>query len=129
MLVDTGASCSILSKQIFDSLPKEKQRELRPADVKVAQASGESMKIHGEIDIDFSLLGDSPKKKFNFQLTMLVGDLGGQGILGLDFLEDQDIALHLQRGCLSVGKEEVKMFKESAFQCNHLRLTKDITIL
>ena len=74
-LVDTGASISVLPLRCVPDY------RLRNSNINVSNASGTSIKVYGEVDVEVAI----PSIRRTFNWTFLVADVVGP-ILGVDFL-------------------------------------------
>ena len=98
-LIDTGCTNSILSKRVFDHLPRASRQLLRPSRDGATMADGSRTKIYGQIELDVKLR--SIPKTINFQVARTHHD----AILGMDFLQDGCV-LDLGKALMTVeGKE------------------------
>ncbi len=82
-LIDSGASCSLISSAMWSDGSGEKVR-LRPSDLDLSMADGSYLEVAGDITENLSF-GDQ-----KFSMDFSVAALGGlDGLLGLDFLKEQ----------------------------------------
>ena len=110
MVVDTGASLSIISENTFRKNWPE--QVLREASIKIRTYTGELLKVKGCVDVDISY-GD---QKAHVQLFVVAGD--GPNLLGRDWLRQirlnwQEI-FHLQEttSLQSVLQQHPDVFKD-----------------
>lgn len=93
MLVDTGSSVSLLSKEIYETL------SFRPILTEIADtlttADGEPLCVYGKSIFPLRI------NEIYFDHPIVIADLGGlSGILGLDFLSDNEIVVDTCKGIL-----------------------------
>jgi hypothetical protein len=53
MLVDTGSSETILKKDLYENLPSNKRPELRPVNISLTMATGDTFPFHGKATVTF----------------------------------------------------------------------------
>ena len=110
-LVDSGASCSLIDKSMYDELCKRHKMNLRPVNQAFVLADGTGLRVFGEVEDDLEVGGTLVTQ------GLVVADLGGQSaILGLDFLEEHDAALYPARQCLIIGGDTVPLYKEGQWK-------------
>ena len=99
LLVDSGASISMIDVKLFQKAPLTLRSSLKPINVSYVTAlNGCPVKCHGECD--------APLKFGNFVLrhNVIVCDLDGcEGILGVDVLNNHKGVLNLGGGYLDLG--------------------------
>ena len=54
-LLDTGATMTIIRKDVLDKLPLDQQRKLQPATTRLINASGQPMDLAGKINIKIKI--------------------------------------------------------------------------
>ena len=80
MLVDSGASVSILRKDIFDTIPPPSSRPvIKPVRMSLLTATGEASQFIGKVDLEIKL-GDHV-----FKHEFLLAEIKDTAILGMDF--------------------------------------------
>ena len=108
-LIDSGASCSLIDISVYQSLKMVSSIKLSPVEENFVMADGSGLTTLGEANVGLQV-GDT-----TYPLTVIVADLGGRSaILGLDFIEENDITLKLSRGRLVLGGETVLLHRENA---------------
>lgn len=55
MLVDSGASVSILRKDIFDTIPPSSRPLIKPVRMSLLTATGEASEFIGKVDLEIKL--------------------------------------------------------------------------
>ena len=93
MLVDTGATVSLVDKKVFDLV--RSGRALQKVKRRLIAANGESLKVYGEARLKFMLQGHLVKH------DVIVCDLpGAEAIMGIDLIEDLGGVLDVANGTL-----------------------------
>ena len=93
MLVDTGATVSLVDKKVFDLV--KSGRALRKVKRRLIAANGESLQVYGESCLKFMLQGHLVKH------DVIVCDLpGAEAIMGIDLIEDLGGVLDVANGTL-----------------------------
>lgn len=97
VLCDTGANISILSKKIFDSWPKLDKPNLMPVNSKMVTVTGERKSFEGKCLVPIQL------GNHKFQHKILVADIVQDGILGIDFMKQNNCDLMISKNYLKVN--------------------------
>lgn len=84
MLVDTGASISVMAKSVYDSMHKKHRPVLKPSKLKVCSVSGDAIKSYGCANIPMTISG-----KTYFPLFEIV-DIPDKIILGMPIMTDMN---------------------------------------
>lgn len=124
MLVDTGASVTIVSTQFSENLKMEKP-QITPVSIKFTSASSDAVPVSGECPIQISLE--------NFQVThkVLAADIQTPCILGLDFMTLNSCDLFVKKMKLKVQGLDISCFSKSCVEvvsCSKISLAEDIEI-
>ena len=98
-LIDTGAACSILSVEIYDSLPASVKFSLSSASPAISLADGQQAKTHGVVHVVVHL---GTKE---FQMHVVVAGIEDEGILGMDFLSQADSHIDIVKNQVSIDGE------------------------
>ena len=109
-LVDSGASCSMIDISVFKSISKIHPMELSPVTERFILADGSDLAVIGEVDVELQT-GEQL-----LLVTMVVAELGDDynAILGLNFMEEQDVILRVSHGKMIIGNETVPLHRENA---------------
>ena len=106
MLVDTGLATSLLSRKIFNQM--NSGEPLRPTEARLSTASGNPMNVFGEVDVGLSVA-----RMFTTR-TVVIAELGDiEGILGLDYLEENKYMFDIVEGCLYTRNGAIKLHREN----------------
>lgn len=97
-LIDTGATVSIVSSKYFDTL--KQKPTLSKYDRKITSANGSHLLVTGKGSFAFEM-GDSV-----FPVDAIVADIhNADGVLGLDFLRNENCTIDIASGKLFVWNE------------------------
>ncbi|GBM85757.1 hypothetical protein AVEN_232247-1 [Araneus ventricosus] len=106
MLVDTGANVTLVSTDLAQKL---KGNFIYTApNISLKTATGEKAEIHGKLDATI----ECGSRKF--QHKIYVADITDPCILGLDFLQNFNFMLDLEKNEIRTGGEEIPLFSASA---------------
>ena len=121
LLVDTGSAVSLISKQTFDVLNVPVDSGEVPADFRTA--SGSPMTVFGVVTLEFAI------ESRLFEHPFVIAELPDvQGILGVDFLDQNEAGIHFAKQSLEILGENIKLEKESSTICARIKVARRITI-
>lgn len=112
---------SILSKDVYLQLAN--RPSVGTTDVILTAADGSKLNILGKINLQFSLGGMSFCHEF---IVAEIDDL--KGILGMDFLEQNDVSIQVSKGLLKLAGQEIQLDKEQIPVCTRVKLSKKIIV-
>ena len=123
-LVESGASCTMIDASIYQNLTKSIPLQLSPIGDTFVLADGSQLEVLGEVVLE-GRIGDQW-----YPMTLVVAEFGDNtAILGLDFMEDQDVILRLSLGKMMIGNETVVLHRENAEKgCYRISLGNTLTI-
>ena len=98
-LIDTGAARSVLSFEVYNSLPASVKFSLSSEHSAIALANGQQAKTYGVGHVVMRL-GNS-----EFQMHVIVAEIEDEGILGMDFLSQVDSRIDIATNQLSINGE------------------------
>ena len=98
-LIDTGAARSVLSFEVYNSLPASVKFSLSSENSAIALANGQQAKTYGVGHVVMRL-GNS-----EFQMHVIVAEIEDEGILGMDFLSQVDSRIDIPTNQLSINGE------------------------
>ena len=104
MLVDSGASVSILRKEVFDNIPISSRPPIKPVRMNLLTATGEASQFIGKVDLEIKL-GDHI-----FSHEFLLAEIKDVAILGMDFFMKHKVDLLFSKGCLKVKGDFIPCF-------------------
>ena len=95
MLLDTGATYSLLPASIYDDIPSDLRPSLKPEPrCRLVGFTGEKANVRGSTTMTFG----TPKN--NWDVRFLVVEKCTTGILGVDFLEEHGIRMDYAQGLI-----------------------------
>ena len=104
-LVDSGAEVSIINFKIYQSL--KMKTPLRKIDVYLQSVNGEQLKVHGLINLSFSLKGTNLSHNF-----YIVSNMNRNIILGQEWLMKNGVRMYYDLGCLRVNNTYVPLIED-----------------
>ena len=107
LTADTGASKTILSKRVYESMRPEERPPLRKA-CKLIGAGGTTINELGEGEFTIQL------GTVSLQVEAVVAEIDDDGLLGVDVLQSNSngpVDLILSKGVLVIGKQEVPIIQ------------------
>lgn len=120
LLIDTGASLTLLSKRIYDKIPdKPVLEESRQV---ITSASGSRLCQYGKADFVIEI-GRSRET-----VKLMVVDISVDGILGLDFLRACKGDINFERSSLKLNNEECRFSWEGTLGCDRVTVDKDVCL-
>ena len=123
-LLDTGAGLCLLSKAVYEQMPKSKYH-LRPGKRDIKAVGLNTLPTIGEIDCDVLING----KEFPIDMVVSSEDESIGCILGMDFLLGHDCEIKINTGHLVIGNMKLKLRKESATNCvARVKLESDVLL-
>lgn len=122
-MIDTGASVSVLHRQVFDEISEDVRQSLNRNCGKLKVADGEMITPAGAARMNFVIDGKP------YIHRMLVADIEVPAVLGYDFLRDNNCELRLGEGTLKFNGESVNCKLHSQIQnLFKLSLTENVVI-
>ena len=123
-LLDTGAACCLLSKSVFEAMPRSLHPiNSRPRDMKAV--GNHTLSTIGDLVCDVTI------NSKHYAIDMVVSSENETigCILGMDFLQDHDCELALKTGHLFISNMKIKLRRESATNTiARIRLESDVTL-
>lgn len=101
-ILDTGSNVTLISSSLLPSGVK-----LKPSNVRICSITGESATVKGEWETVIRL------GSFRKRIPILVADLPCEGILGMDFLSENNCSINLSQKILWIGKRKLPLRGES----------------
>ena len=122
LLVDTGASATILSEKVVKSLNPDVK--ISPVNINLVTATGDKQPFLGECEVLLKL-GD-----LQFKQKVLIADIHNDGILGTDFYSENLVSICFATKCLQIKNINVPCFQYTSVQeCSRVTLAKDEILL
>lgn len=108
LLIDTGASLTLLSKRIYDRLP---DKPILEESRQVITSASSRLCQYGKADFVIEI-GRSRET-----VKLMVADISVDGILGLDFLRACKGDINFERSSLKLNNEECRFSLEGTLGC------------
>jgi hypothetical protein len=121
LLVDTGTTLSITSPDVLYSILNDPKSTLAQIDQSILMADHTALKVKGSISMPLTV------SNLVLNKTFAVTHTGVDGILGLDFMTNNDCLIDLPNSSMILKGKLVKMSFEGKIGCfkSHLRLTEE----
>jgi len=121
-LVDTRASVSILSSELFESIPRDQRPLLRPCkNLRVANRG--LMTLCGKADFVVEMNGQK------CIIPLIVANTKNlRGTLGIDFLSQSGCVIDVSRGVLRIGSEDILMDQIDGQGCMRIVLAENLRL-
>ncbi|KAJ8020640.1 hypothetical protein HOLleu_40286 [Holothuria leucospilota] len=124
LLVDSGATVTVISERTFQDLPPSVQAELKSKDKFVLMADGSSkIRDKGTIVLDV----EAANKRFRHEIHVM--DIEYEGILGLDFMINHDCQLDWKRGKICFDGVDVELHSQAIQDAVFRFSVKETTIV
>ena len=120
LLIDTGASLSIISKGIFNQLIGE--HNLDPMTRPVMTANDEPLTVYGKTKVSICI------GRNTYQVPVVVAEMNSDGILGLDFMLSNDCILDIARLKMQMQTDVIQLNKEGHFGCYRIAMAENINL-
>ncbi|CAC5373135.1 unnamed protein product [Mytilus coruscus] len=112
LLVDTGATVTIISEKTYNRIPRARQPDLMSSNQQVFTASGDQLKIVGKGG--FRLVFQHGK---SVAVEAIVAHITIDGILGLDFMKTIKGKIDLEKNSFEIDGTQVVLKYEGMFGC------------
>ena len=123
LLVDTGATLTLVSNEVAGRISKELMTNLDPMCKSVYDAGGKQLNVSGRGSFGLSI--DS----FSCTVQAAVADLTVDGILGLDFLTEYNCSVDLSKQEIIIGEyNKFQMVRKGHFGCFRVVTLSTVTI-
>lgn len=123
MLIDTGASCCVMSRTIYESIPESVRPPLINRKCGIKSVSGELMKCHGVTTLGIQF------DKTEIPIEFHVADVCDKIILGMSFLTEFGVQIDTKNGTLSIGDLYAPcMILDGKPSPKRVYLTREVTI-
>ena len=102
MLIDSGATASLLSTDMYYSIPADRRPTLKPVRGEMVAINGMTLEVlgSGEFDIDVA--------QSCYPSTIIVAKLNTTSILGLDFLSAHDCDINMNHKAIVLDGKMIK---------------------
>lgn len=125
MLVDTGATISLISSSYLATLPKEGLTVHKGTRSSLRTVAGDTVPVDGVATISLSIAGE------NFRRDIYVANIVDQCILGFDFMKEHECVLNARDGTLLIGQRQLVLGScgASEVQCSrHVICRRTVTV-
>ncbi|XP_074655650.1 uncharacterized protein LOC141909164 [Tubulanus polymorphus] len=117
ILLDTGASVTLLKTSVWEKSRRTDQGNLLPVDFELATATGANMKVHGVAKVELQL--------GTCRFMVIADDLAQECLLGSDFFEQNGCIIDYPGRVLECGLTHVPLeTKDARPSCCRLFLTE-----
>ena len=121
-LIDSGADCSVIRTDVWDSITSPSKGSRESVDVNVYGADGKPIQVSGTGVIN-ALLGTR-----NIEINVLIARIKDPLILGLDFLEREKAVFDVGNRTLTFGTEEFFLERRNRQRVCRLALRRAIVL-
>ena len=122
MLVDTGASETILSAKMYHLIPRHKRPPLESPVTEMKQADGSNVEILGTTVVELAV------GKVRQVVKLVVANINNDGLLGMDFLTATGGTLNLANGTLEIGGEIIPCRRYGGSHCYRVVATETVMV-
>ena len=122
LLVDTGATVTLISTRLFHRIPEENQPKLSPFSRAILDAGGNCLPISGFGTFSAKICALSCK------LDGVVADLSNDGIVGLDFMDENECTIDVKKKKICIKGKRYNLVKEGSFGCYRIVALNTVTI-
>ena len=119
MLVDTGASISIISSDILEAYNLKDKMGLLQSPINLTSANGERIPVRGECPLKLSV-GDT-----NITHNVVVADILNKFILGMDFMSQHKCDILISKEKMRINETEVPYSKHENMDIPTCRVILD----
>ena len=122
-VVDTGSPVTLISSTVFNKIASHTELNLRPTDpsFKINVADETPLKVEGIVNIPFKV------RNTLFHWDMYVVNIRENGLIGLDFLYENDYSLGARTG-LRLNKKRYPCILEEIKFCSNILCTDTVKI-
>ena len=123
LLVDTGATITIISKEVYEKMTDTMRPYLQPVERDIVTANGAELEVFGKAN--FIIKPDGCDEIY---IEAVVASISTDGLLGLDFMAARHALLDMEHGCLSLGDTQIKLNYEGPLGCFRVCTTERVSI-
>ena len=121
LLVDTGSPVCIISETLFSGL-NDKIGLLRHTNTTIHTADGSALTVKGKIGVQLKI----GPLCLDQEIIAKIDDISG--ILGMNFLEKNDVEIQIGKRVLKIKGHKIKVNKDSSSMCDKVRLSDKTNI-
>jgi len=122
LLVDTGSPVCIISETLFSGL-NDKKGLLKHTNTTIHTADGSVLTVKGKIGVQLKI---GPLCLDQEIIVAKLDDISG--ILGMNFLEKNDVEIQIGKRVLKIKGHKIKVNKDSSSMCAKVRLSDKTNI-
>ena len=122
MLIDTGATETLLSAKMYHLIPRPKRPELTPPTMEMRQADGSMVEVLGTAMVELAV-GNQ-----RHMVRLVVANINNDGLLGMDFLTAAGGHLDVAGGALSMGGEVIACRRVQTSHCYRVVANETVII-
>ncbi|CAC5382862.1 unnamed protein product [Mytilus coruscus] len=120
-LVDTGATVTLISNKVFNSLRKEEMPKLNQVVQTIMSANGTELNVAGK---EFHIWIEQKE----YLSEAVVADLAIEGIIGLDFLRENGCLINLQEEHMVCHNQKIPLNFTGELGCYRVSVVEDTCI-
>jgi hypothetical protein len=122
LLVDTGASLTIISKKIFEK--RSSKHYLDPIQKPITGASGEALTVYGRTQ----MLIRVGKKSYNISVAIANIPMAGVTCIDLDFMSKNNCMINVSEQRMVIGEEIIQLLKSGHYGRFRIAVAENINI-
>ena len=121
-LVDTGATLTIISTHLWDTIKQCSSPLLEKFDTQVLTASGEPVALKGKTTVFIDIGG------MHYTCQVVVADIDLELILGLDFLKNHECQIDVVQNVLSIHGKSCELMCNGKIGCYRILVSEKVNI-
>ena len=121
-LIDTGCSVTLLSTEVYYSIPASKRPKLSPYNRLLTQAGGTPLDVLGAAQMTVKI-GNQKLKH-----AIIIADCVDCGILGLDFLSEHGGQIDLKSSTIKIRGTDVPIHWQRQQSCARIAVAETVTV-
>ncbi|CAC5381297.1 unnamed protein product [Mytilus coruscus] len=122
LLVDTGSPVCVISSKLFNTMEVDKT-ELQKTDTALYTADGTKLVVKGQVSVQVKLGTENCKQNV---IVANIEELAG--ILGMDYLEKQDVEIKIGKRVLEIKRQNIPLEKIKCSIGVEVKQSNDVTI-
>ena len=122
MLVDSGATASLISVEVYEMMNKGNRPCLKPVKGEMVAVKGMNLKTLGYCNFDVIIGGSS------YVMMAIVAELNTTGIIGLDFMSEYGCSIDLKQKCLVIDGKKLKCDLKGKIGCYRVSLAETVSV-
>ncbi|CAC5382207.1 unnamed protein product [Mytilus coruscus] len=122
LLVDTGSPVCVISSKLFNTMEIDKT-ELQKTDTALYTADGTKLVVKGQVNVQVKLGTEIFKQNV---IVVNIEELAG--ILGMDYLEKQDVEIKIGKRVLEIKRQNIPLEKVKCSIGVEIKQSNDVAI-